>query len=109
MFTPQLTLTELLDDPMTRAVMAADRVDPATLKEILSVVASKLQLNLADYTRRNWAGCGEQKWLSTSLKYGERFGDHDGLGAQVSQMCRMAASMAPHERLPSFATSSRDS
>ena len=109
MFTPQLTLTELMDDPMTRAVMAADRVDPAALKETLSVVASKLQLNLADYQRRSWAGCGEQSWLSTSLKYPERFADHGGRSAQVSRMCRMAASMDPHEQLPSFATSSNDS
>ena len=33
----ELTLAELLADPMILAVMAADRVDPAELKAMLSV------------------------------------------------------------------------
>jgi len=32
----ELTLTELLADPIALAVMAADRVDPAALKAMLS-------------------------------------------------------------------------
>ena len=48
----ELTLTELLDDPMTRAVMAADRVDAAALKALLSAVARKLQPTLTTYQRR---------------------------------------------------------
>jgi hypothetical protein len=32
----ELTLTDLLADPMTLAVMAADRVDPAALEALLS-------------------------------------------------------------------------
>jgi hypothetical protein len=32
----ELTLTDLLADPMTLAVMAADRVDPASLEAVLS-------------------------------------------------------------------------
>jgi hypothetical protein len=39
----ELTLTELLDDPMTLAVMAADRVDPAALKAVLQVLGRRLQ------------------------------------------------------------------
>jgi hypothetical protein len=39
----ELTLTELLDDPMTLAVMAADRVDPAALKAVLQVLVRRLQ------------------------------------------------------------------
>jgi hypothetical protein len=40
----ELTLTELLDDPMTLAVMAADRVDPAALKALLNnVLVRRLQ------------------------------------------------------------------
>jgi hypothetical protein len=39
----ELTLTELLDDPMTLAVMAADRVDPAALKPVLQVLVRRLQ------------------------------------------------------------------
>ena len=35
----ELTLAELLADPMTLAVMAADRVDPAELKAMLSALA----------------------------------------------------------------------
>ena len=32
----ELTLAELLADPITLAVMAADRVDPAALKAVLA-------------------------------------------------------------------------
>ena len=40
----ELRLTDLLADPMTRAVMAADRVDPAALEAALSGLARKLEL-----------------------------------------------------------------
>ena len=40
----ELTLTDLLGDPMTLAVMAADQVDPATLEAVLSGLARKLEL-----------------------------------------------------------------
>jgi hypothetical protein len=39
----ELTLTDLLADPMTLAVMAADEVDPAALEADLSGLARKLQ------------------------------------------------------------------
>jgi hypothetical protein len=35
----ELTLTDLLADPMIRAVMAADQVDPAALEAALSRTA----------------------------------------------------------------------
>jgi hypothetical protein len=40
----ELTLTDLLADPMTLAVMAADRVDPAALEAALSGLARRLEL-----------------------------------------------------------------
>jgi hypothetical protein len=40
----ELTLTDLLADPMTVAVMAADQVDPAALAAALSGLAWKLEL-----------------------------------------------------------------
>jgi hypothetical protein len=40
----ELTLTDLLGDPMTLAVMAADAVDPAALEAVLSRLAQKLEL-----------------------------------------------------------------
>lgn len=52
----ELTLTALLDDPMTRAVMAADRVDPAALKPVLSAVARKLQHNVPYHQRKICGG-----------------------------------------------------
>jgi hypothetical protein len=58
----QLTLTELLDDPMTLAVMAADRVDPAALKAILSALAHRLQLDLPADPRRDCVWRADQQW-----------------------------------------------
>jgi hypothetical protein len=40
----ELTLTDLLADPMILAVMAADRVDPAALEATLSGLARRLEL-----------------------------------------------------------------
>jgi hypothetical protein len=40
----ELTLTNLLADPMILAVMAADRVDPAALEAALSGLARRLEL-----------------------------------------------------------------
>ena len=40
----ELTLTDLLADPMTLAVMAADRVDPAALEAVLSGLTRSLEL-----------------------------------------------------------------
>jgi hypothetical protein len=41
----ELTLTDLLADPMTLAVMAADEVDPVALEAALSGLARKLELD----------------------------------------------------------------
>ena len=57
----ELTLTELLDDPMTRAVMAADRVDPAALKALLSAVARRLQ-NLPAKSIQDYVGRNDRPW-----------------------------------------------
>ena len=40
----ELTLTDLLADPMVLAVMAADQVDPAALEAALSGLARRLEL-----------------------------------------------------------------
>lgn len=40
----ELTLADLLASPMTRAVMAADRVDPSALEAALHALARKLDL-----------------------------------------------------------------
>jgi hypothetical protein len=58
----ELTLTELLDDPMTLAVMAADRVDPAALKAILSALARRLQFDLPVDLGRDWAWLDAWSW-----------------------------------------------
>jgi hypothetical protein len=39
----ELTLTDLLADPMTLAVMAADRVDPAALEAAVSGLTRRLE------------------------------------------------------------------
>ena len=39
----ELTLADLLADPMTLAVMVADRVDPAALEAALSRLARRLE------------------------------------------------------------------
>ena len=39
---PEVSLGEALSDPIVRAVMAADRVDPAELEESLDALAKKL-------------------------------------------------------------------
>jgi hypothetical protein len=96
----ELTLTELLDDPLTRAVMAADRVDPAALKATLSAVARTLQHNFAAYQQMNCAGWSDQRWLLTSLTDQERFSANDGRMAQANRICRMAASTGPRLELP---------
>jgi hypothetical protein len=37
------TIDRLLDDPMTRAVMQADHVDPTTIRSMLHSMAARLQ------------------------------------------------------------------
>jgi hypothetical protein len=58
----ELTLTELLDDPMIQAVMAADRVDPAELKSVLAVLAHRLQLSRPAAPIRDYVGRAERSW-----------------------------------------------
>ena len=40
----ELTLADLLASPLTRAVMAADQVDPSALETALYALAGKLRL-----------------------------------------------------------------
>jgi hypothetical protein len=49
----ELTMDRLLADPMTRAMMAADRVDPAELRAAWTALAQKL--SLARATERSLA------------------------------------------------------
>ena len=100
----ELTLTELLDDPMTRAVMAADRVDPAALNETLSAVARKLQHSFATYEQRNCAGWSDQRWLLIPLADQERFSGSDSRMAHASRICRMAVRNGPRDELPLLAS-----
>ena len=58
----ELTLTELLDDPVTLAVMAADRVDPAALKAVLSALARRLQLDPPADPRRDRIRRDDRSW-----------------------------------------------
>jgi hypothetical protein len=58
----ELTLTELLDDPMIQAVMAADRVDPAELKAVLAVLAHRLQLTRPAAPIRDYVTPAERSW-----------------------------------------------
>jgi hypothetical protein len=95
----ELTLTELLDDPMTRAVMAADRVDPAALNATLSAVARKLQHSFVAYPQRNCAGRSDQRWLLVPLADQERLSDSDSRMAHASQTCRMAVTTGPRHEL----------
>jgi hypothetical protein len=97
----ELTLTELLDDPLTRAVMAADRVDPAALKATLSAVARKLQHNFAAYQQMtNGTGWSDQRRVLTFLTDQERFSASNDRMAQANRICRMAASTGPRQELP---------
>jgi hypothetical protein len=57
-----LTLAELLADPITLAVMAADLVDPAALKAMLSGLVRRLQLTRPAEPRRNCAARGDRPW-----------------------------------------------
>lgn len=58
----ELTLADLLVDPITLAVMAADHVDPAALKDWLFGLACKLQLTRPAEPIRDYIGRGDQSW-----------------------------------------------
>jgi hypothetical protein len=58
----ELTLGELLADPITLAVMAADLVDPAALKAMLSGLAGRLQLAPLAKPRRDCVARNVQAW-----------------------------------------------
>jgi len=58
----ELTLADLLADPITLAVMAADRVDPAALKAFLFGLTRRLQLTRPAEPIRDYVGRGERSW-----------------------------------------------
>jgi hypothetical protein len=58
----ELTLAELLADPITLAVMAADLVDPAALKAMLSGLARSLHLTRLAEPRRDCAARDDRAW-----------------------------------------------
>jgi hypothetical protein len=58
----ELTLAELLADPITLAVMAADLVDPAALKAMLSGLSGRLQLARPAKPRRDCAARDNRPW-----------------------------------------------
>jgi hypothetical protein len=58
----ELTLADLLADPMTLAVMAADRVDPVALATFLFELAHKLQLTRPAEPIRDYIGRVGRSW-----------------------------------------------
>jgi hypothetical protein len=58
----ELTLTDLLADPMTLAVMAADRVDRVALEAALSGLARRLELARPAERRRLCVGRADRPW-----------------------------------------------
>jgi hypothetical protein len=58
----ELTLTDLLADPITLAVMAADRVDPAALEAALSGLARRLELAQPAERTRVYDGRADRPW-----------------------------------------------
>jgi hypothetical protein len=53
----ELTLSDALSDPLVRAVMAADNVDPAKLESMLRRIAEEVAPNLSRPTEAGH-GCG---------------------------------------------------
>jgi hypothetical protein len=58
----ELTLAELLADPIILAVMVADLVDPAALKAMLSELARRLQLTRLAEPRHDCATWNDRPW-----------------------------------------------
>jgi hypothetical protein len=58
----ELTLAELLADPIALALMAADRVDPAALKAMLSGLTRRLQVTRLAEPIRDCVGRDDRQW-----------------------------------------------
>jgi hypothetical protein len=58
----ELTLTDFLSHPVSLAVMAADRVDPAALEAALSGLARKRGLARPTERRRVCTGRADRPW-----------------------------------------------
>jgi hypothetical protein len=59
---PELTLAEILADPIAMAVMAADRVDPAALQTMLAGLAGRLQVTRQAEPIRDCVGRADRQW-----------------------------------------------
>ena len=55
-------LAELLANPVTLAMMAADRVDPVALKAMLSGLARRLQATRPAEPMRDCVGWDDRQW-----------------------------------------------
>jgi hypothetical protein len=55
-------LAELLANPVTLAMMAADRVDPVALKAMLSGLAQRLPATRPAEPMRDFVGRDDRKW-----------------------------------------------
>jgi len=55
-------LAELLANPVTLAMMAADRVDPVALKAMLSGLAHRLQATRPAEPKRDSVGRDDRQW-----------------------------------------------
>jgi hypothetical protein len=58
----ELTLANLLTDPLTIAMMAADRVDPVELKAAWTALAQRLALVHEAETCCVWTGRDDWSW-----------------------------------------------
>ncbi len=58
----ELTLADLLVDPITLAVMAADHVDPACLKDRLLGLACRIQFTRPAEPIRDYVGRIDRSW-----------------------------------------------
>jgi len=58
----ELPLAELLANPITLAVMAADRVDPAALKAVLNGLVRRLQHARPAEPIRDYIGGDDRRW-----------------------------------------------
>lgn len=66
------TIHDLLDDPLTKAVMQADRVDPLALRQMLGAVALEIQSaarqsNHRDARETPFGRFGLGRWVRSQL------------------------------------------
>jgi len=74
----ELTLEQMLSDPIVETLMEADAVDPRKLQETLSVIARKRQAAEAIYPRSAWAAGERITSLLARLRAGRKKIARDG-------------------------------